>query len=154
MNHQQVLKSALHGLPAEQAGYLTDLGQFIEEHEEFERNRHWMFMILAACCEMVPTVLPKEIVAKHLADFVVKHLGTIQRIAYSREYILKKGQPLAELATEYAAYLSIVALEDYKAGKIESDEPNNHVFRWPYYDEEAFPYHDDDDLDDEEEDGW
>ncbi len=143
MNHQQVLKSALAGLPAERAGYFTDLGLFIEEKSNFDAHRHWMIMLLASGCELIPPVIEKEQMAAQLLQFVRKRLISIQKAAYSRDFILKKGAPMAELATEFASEVSDIALDAYRAGKIESDEPVLHVFRWPYTDDAAFPYSED-----------
>lgn len=154
MNHRQILNSALSGLPAEKAGYFTELGAFIDETKVFEDQRHWMFLILASGLELVPPVLDKQTIAAELFKFVKKRLGSIQKAAYSRDYILKNGAPIAELATEFASIISEVAMDAVKDGTLKSDEPDVIVLRWPYDDPDAFPYHDDDEDDEDDEEVW
>lgn len=148
MNHQQVLKSALAGLPAEKAGYFVELGAFIDETPAFEEYKHWMFLLLAKGCELIPPVLEKKVMAAELSGFVRQRIVRIQQAAYSRDYILSNGAPIAEIATEFASMVSETALKAYSEGKLKSDEPEVIVYRWPYDDVDAFPYEDLDDLDD------
>ncbi len=148
MNHRQVLNSALSGLPAEKAGYFTELGAFIDETPLFEPQRHWMFLILASGLELIPPVLDKRTVAAELFAFVKKRLGSIQKAAYSQDFILKNGAPIADLATEFASIVSAAAMEAVRDGTIKSDEPDVIVYRWPYDNVDSFPY---EDLDEEEE---
>lgn len=149
MNHQQVLKSALAGLPAEKASYFTELGTFIDETAAFEDYKHWMFLLLAKGCELIPPVLEKQTMAAELAKFVTQRMMRIQQAAYSREYILNNGAPIAELATEFASMVSETALQAYKDGTLKSDEPEVLVYRWPFDDVDEFPYEDLDDMDDD-----
>lgn len=149
MNHQQVLKSALAGLPAEKAGYFTELGTFIDETPVFESYKHWMFLLLAKGCELIPPVLEKKAMAAELSKFVTQRMVRIQQAAYSRDYILHNGAPIAELATEFASQVSETALQAYKDGKLKSDEPEVIVYRWPFDDVDAFPYEDLDEMDDD-----
>lgn len=149
MNHQQVLKSALAGLPAEKAGYFIELGTFIEETSTFDSYKHWMFLLLAKGCELIPPVLEKKAMAAELSRFVQQRMGRIQQAAYSRDYILNNGAPIAELATEFASQVSESALQAYKDGTLKSDEPEVIVYRWPFTDVDAFPYEDLDDMDDD-----
>lgn len=148
MNHQQVLKSALAGLPAEKAGYFTELGAFIDQTGAFEAHKHWMFLLLAKGCELIPPVLEKQMLAAELSRFVKTRMVDIQRAAYSRDYVLHHGAPIAELATEFASVISEKALQAYKDGSLKSDEPDVIVCRWPFDDLSAFPYAE---LDDEDE---
>ncbi len=142
MNHGQILKSALTGLPVERAGYFTELAAYIEETPLYETNRHWMFLLLSKGCELIPPVLPKEAMAADLSDFITKHLLAVQKAAYSPDYILNNGAPIAELAMEFSGQVSEKALEAYKDGRLKSDEPEVIVYRWPYDDATAFPYAD------------
>lgn len=149
MNHQQVLKSALAGLPAEKAGYFIELGNFIDETSAFEDYKHWMFLLLAKGCELIPPVLEKKVMAAELSKFVQQRMGRIQQAAYSRDYILQNGAPIAELATEFASTVSETALEAYKDGRLKSDEPEVLVYRWPFNDVDEFPYEDLDEMEDD-----
>ena len=149
MNHQQVLKSALAGLTAEKAGYFIELGSFIDETAAFDEYKHWMFLLLAKGCEVIPPVLEKKTMAAELSKFVKLRITRIQQAAYSREYVLQHGAPIAELATEFAGMVSVTALEAYKEGKLKSDEPEVIVYRWPFDDVDAFPYEDLDEMEDD-----
>ena len=154
MNHRQVLNSALSGLPAEKAGYFTELGAFIDETAVFEHQRHWMFLLLASGLELIPPVLDKKTVAAELFKFVKMRLGSIQKAAYSPEFILEQGAPISELATEFASIISAAAMEAVRDGTITSDEPDVIVYRWPYDDVDSFPYTDLDDEDEDDEEEW
>ena len=149
MNHQQVLKSALAGLPAEKAGFFMELGILIDETAAFEDHKHWMFLLLAKGCELIPPVMDKKTMAAELSKFVRLRITRIQQAAYSRDYVLQHGAPIAELATEFASTVSETALQAYKDGKLKSDEPEVLVYRWPYDDVDAFPYQDLDEMDDD-----
>ena len=89
-------------------------------------------------------------VAAELSRFVKTRLVQIQQAAYSRDYILHNGAPIADLATEFASQVSEAALQAYKDGTLKSDEPEVIVYRWPYTDAAAFPYEDLDEMDDED----
>jgi len=149
MNHQQVLKSALAGLPAEKASYFIELGSFIDETAAFEEYKHWMFLLLAKGCDLIPPVLEKQTMAAELSKFVTQRMMRIQQAAYSREYVLNNGAPIADIAIEFASQVSETALQAYKEGKLKSDEPEIIVYRWPFNDIDEFPYEDLDEMDDD-----
>ena len=153
MNHRQVLNSALAGLPAEKAGYFTELGTYIDETPGFEGQRHWMFLLLASGLELIPPVLDKKLVALKLFEFVKRRLGSIQKAAYGQDFILKHGAPIADLATEFASLISELAMDAVKQGEIQSDEPDVIVFRGPYDNVDAFPYQEEEE-DEEDDEDW
>lgn len=140
MNHLQVLKSALEGQPKERAEYFAKLGDLIEETPRFEPQRQWMLMVLKAGIDIIPPLIEPPDMAMQLALFVAQKIGEIQSAAYSPDFVLKNGAPMVEVAMMFAGEISASALDAYRDGKLESDEPELHVFRWPYTGEEDFPY--------------
>ena len=55
-----------------------------------------------------------------------------------------------EMAQGFTARIATDLLEQYAAGTLETGEARSYSFRWPYYDDGAFPYEELSDEDEED----
>lgn len=148
----EVVLKKVRALEGEQRGYYERVVTSIDTVPAFENKQNVAFLILAHCLEDLPEPLPQAMsettFLTHMAKFLKGQQLRISRLLYSPEFARNPAQKAREIAQEFAAQIAEDLLEQYAAGTLELGEPSTITFKWPDYDENAFPYFDPDDEND------
>lgn len=145
----EVVLRKVRSLEGEQRSYYERVVTSIDTVPAFENKQNIAFMILAHCLEDLPEPLPQAMsettFLTHMAKFLKAQQPRLSRLLFSPEFARQPAQKAREVALEFAAQVAEDLLDQYAAGTLEMGERSAITFKWPHYDEDAFPYYDPDD---------
>lgn len=144
----EVVLRKVRALEGEQRSYYERVVTSIDTVPAFENKQNVAFLILAHCLEDLPGPLPQAMsetsFLTHMAKFLNREQGRLSRLLFSPEFARQPAKMAREVAQEFAADIAADLLDQYAAGTLELGEPSTITFKWPNYDEDAFPYYDPD----------
>lgn len=145
----EVVLKKVRALEGEQRTYYERVVTQIDTVPAFENKQNVAFMILAYCVEDLPEPLPKAMsettFLTHMSKFLKQQQPRLSKLLFSPEFARHPAKKAREVAQEFAAQIAEDLLDQYAAGTLELGEPSTITLKWPYYDDEDFPYQDTDD---------
>ena len=149
-----VILTKVRQLESEQRLYYERVVTSIDTVPAFSNQQNVAFLILAYSLdelpELLPTAMPEQNFLTHLAKFLFENRMDFSRQLYSEEFARHPSRVAREMAQGFTARIATDLLEQYAAGTLETGEARSYSFRWPYYDDGAFPYEELSDEDEED----
>lgn len=139
-----VILTKVRALESEQRLYYERVVTSIDSIKAFENKQNIAFMVLANCLddlpEILPTNMPEKTFLAHVAKYLHDQRDFISQTVYSKQYILNPQKVAQELGEGFTARIATDILEQYAAGTLDIKEAKSYNFRWPYTQNDQFPY--------------
>jgi len=140
--YRAVLDRKLADVEGERRIYLDRLVEAIPDVPALQLKETLAYMVLAECCEELPTDLPSSRTALILGEYLDGQGRWIRQHLYTRAFVLDPGPAIATLAEGFVAAVAARVLDGVKDGWVEPDEKRPFTFSYPDYGNERFPYWD------------